>query len=252
MREEDLKTREGVYARTVTVKPDIADANGTMTVLAVAANMQEAAGDQLIDLKIGFDVTSSLKLLWVVVWSEFTFIRLPKVGETVTFYTWPGKKVHWFYPRRAYVFDENGNELIHASYLWMLMDADTRKVTEDKGVLGVLPVVSIEGECKIPPMKIPFPEELKERSSRTVMEDEIDNNRHLNNAHSLNWIMQIAEEAGFATDQLQSLWINYKKEILPGDTVGIAYERSDSELFVSGDGDGEHHFVAKLVFSLDK
>ncbi|MCR4685515.1 MAG: hypothetical protein K5649_08615, partial [Lachnospiraceae bacterium] len=83
MREEDLKTREGVYARTVTVKPDIADANGTMTVLAVAANMQEAAGDQLIDLKIGFDVTSSLKLLWVVVWSEFTFIRLPKVGETV-------------------------------------------------------------------------------------------------------------------------------------------------------------------------
>ena len=63
MREEDLKTREGVYARTVTVKPDIADANGTMTVLAVAANMQEAAGDQLIDLKIGFDVTSSLKLL---------------------------------------------------------------------------------------------------------------------------------------------------------------------------------------------
>ncbi len=247
MREEDVKNVAGAYARTVTVTEDMTDDNGNMTVLAIASNMQQAAGDQLIDLGIGFDFTSSRGLLWVVVWSLFDFQKYPKCGDKITFYTWPGKKKHWFYPRRAYVFDASGQELVHASYLWMLMDADTRKVTDDGGVLGEIPAVKIEGECELPSMKADFPETLAHRTLRNVDDTEIDDNRHLNNAHYLNWTAQIAMECGMNLSRLKTLWINYKKEILPGDTVELQYESVENELFVSG-GEQEK-FIARLGFS---
>lgn len=239
--------KEGIYKRTVTISRDKTDENGCMTVLAVATNMQEAAGDQLTDLGIGFDFTSSRGMLWVVVWSEFVFSRLPRLGETIEFYTWPGKKMHWFYPRRAYAFDENGEEIVHGSYLWMLMDPDTRKVTEDHGLLGELPALSVQGECKIPAMKAEFPAELANITARKVEESEVDHNRHLNNAHYLNWVADLAVECGFDMQDLKTLWINYKKEILPGDTVTLAYEKKEDLLFVSGAGK-EEHFIAKLRF----
>ncbi|MCR5267324.1 MAG: hypothetical protein K6E16_02260 [Lachnospiraceae bacterium] len=249
MREEDLINREGVYARKVKITSENTDVNGRMSILSIASNMQDAAGDQLIDLGIGFDVTSSMDLLWVVVWSEFTFQRIPMAGEEVTFYTWPGKKMHWFYPRRAYVFGENGEELIHASYLWMLMDAKTRKTTEDKGILGVMPVVAYDDECRVPQMKMAFPEHLSNTCMRKVKDDQIDNNRHLNNAYYLDWIDQIAKGSCFSGDQPKSLWINYKKELLPGDEVEIAYEPREGELFFSGASTGGHHFTAKMIYT---
>ena len=248
MREAELQ-REGVYVRKVTVTGSMTDADGIMSVLSIAKNMQEAAGDQLIDLGIGFDVTSGLNMLWVVVWSEFHFKRFPKTGESVTFYTWPGKKMHWFYPRRAYVFDANGEELAHGAYLWMLMDSETRKVTDDKGLLGVLPTLKIEGECKVPQMKTDFPENLPETCLRKVAPDEIDENGHVNNAHYLNWAMDVAKECGFGTAQLKTIWINYKKEILPDDTVELCYMKDGNLLCVAGSGMGEHHFIARLDFS---
>lgn len=248
MREEELKA-EGVYIRKVKIVQEDVDENGYASVLSLASNMQDAAGDQLIDLGIGFDVTSKLDLLWVVVWSEFTFLRFPKLGDTVTFYTWPGAKKHWFYPRRAYVFDENGEELMHAAYMWMLMDAKTRKVTEDKGVLGVMPRVKFDEECKLPQMKADFPQDLHSFGNRTVSDAEVDNNKHLNNAHYLNWTADVARSCGFGMQDLRSLWINYKKEILPGETVELLCERNDNRLYVAGGGTGEHHFIAILDFA---
>ena len=248
MQEKDIPKQDGIVSGTIRVDQTMTDDQGNMTILSIASGMQDLAGDQLIDLGIGFDFTSTRGLLWVVVWSEFVFTRLPRIGETITFYTWPGKKMHWFYPRRAYVFDESGAELVHGSYLWMLMDATSRKVTEDHGLLGVLPAVSVEGECKIPPMKMIFPQELANSLIRTVESTEIDGNRHLNNAHYLNWTSDLAVLSGFSMDKLENLWINYKKEILPGDTVTLRYERTGAILYVSGIGK-EEHFIAKLVFS---
>lgn len=248
MQERELQHRDGVYARRIRVSEEMVDEKGNMTILAVASVMQEAAGDQLIDLGIGFDVTSVQGLLWVVVWSEFHFTTLPKLGDEVTFYTWPGKKMHWFYPRRAYAFDANGEELLYGSYLWMLMDAKSRKVTEDNGVLGTLPALTVESECKIPSMKCVFPESLSNSCMRTVDAQEVDDNRHLNNAHYLDWTSDLAIASGFSMVDLQTLWINYKKEILPGETVTLWYERTGSTLYVSGMGT-EEHFIAKLVFN---
>lgn len=248
MQEKELQ-KDGVYARKITITEDLADENGYATVLSIATAMQEAAGDQLVDLGIGFDVTSAKGLLWIVVWSAFQFSRFPKTGETVTFYTWPGKKMHWFYPRRAYVFDAEGKELAHAAYMWMLMDATKRSVTEDKGMLGPLPKVSVEGECKVPPMKIDFPADLKSHGHRTVDACEVDENNHLNNAHYLNWAADIAKASGFRMHELKTLWINYKKEILPEETVELLCERDGDTLYVAGAGTKEQHFIAKLDFA---
>ncbi len=249
---EQFLQRDGVYKRTLTITPEMTDENGYITLLQLASNMQEGAGDQLTDLGIGFDVTSGLGLLWVVVWSEFTFNRIPKCGETISFYTYPGKKTHWFYPRRFYVFDESGNELVHAAYFWMLMGSETRKVTEHDEILNSIPSVRLEGECKNPAMKMAFPEALSGRLERTVKKDEIDGNMHLNNAHYLDWIADIAKRESLPMEKIGTLWINYKKEILPGETATLSYEKKDAALYVAGGLGEDNHFIAKADFILDK
>ena len=97
-------------------------------------------------------------------------------------------------------------------------------------------------------MKMVFPQELANSLIRAADTEEIDENRHLNNAHYLNWTSDLAVECGFSMDKLENLWINYKKEILPGDSVMLRYERKGQILYVSGMGK-EEHFIAKLVFS---
>lgn len=249
---EELLARDGVHRKTLTVTPEMTDQNGFITLLDLASNMQEGAGDQLTDLGIGFDVTSKMGLLWVVVWSEFTFIRIPKCGERITFYTYPGKKTHWFYPRRFYVFDEAGCELVHATYFWMLMNKDTRKVAEHDEILNAIPSVRIDGECKNPVMKMSFPDALSGKCERTVAKDEIDGNMHLNNAHYLDWIADIARGESLPMDRIGKLWINYKKEILPGETATLSYEKISDRLYVAGGLGADNRFIAKVDFILDK
>ena len=241
--------QESVFCKRIKITDAMCKANGRMSVFAAADLMQGAAGEQLTERGLGFEVTRAQDVLWIVVWNAFYFKRLPKCGDTIELFTWPGKKKHWFYPRNCVLLSETGEELLSASYCWMLMDANTRKLTERPELAAVLPQVSIAGEPKAPAMKESFPQDFPMECRRTVLASDTDANMHFNNAHYLSWIEDLALTLSYPLTKLNYLWINYEKELLVNQEVSLRYQADPDCLFVIGCTGEDEHFRAKMIFT---
>lgn len=247
---------DGVFEKKIKITDDMVNGDGTMTLLAMGASMQAAAGDQLDSLGIGYKGISNNGMLWVIVWSAFEITNLPRLGDEILIKTWPGKRAHWFFPRRYIMENEAGEELVRAGNMWMLIDCVTRKATPGNHCTDRLPQVVIDGEHELPPSRFPFPEGEDGRIYRCVTEDEVDSNKHLNNAHYLDWVNEAVTASGKTIDNISYLWINYQKEILPDQECIISYKYEEGSLYIKGGpvesddnpGANKEHFLVKINF----
>ena len=64
------------------------------------------------ELGMGRDKTLDRGLLWVVISEMIEIQRMPVYDEEITLVCYPGKTLHYFFPRQLTVLDRNGTEII--------------------------------------------------------------------------------------------------------------------------------------------
>lgn len=173
--------------------------------------------------------------VWVIVRIHGRIYK--PLPPTFTVRTWPGAAKGGFLPRYCRLLDGD-TVLADMVTLWVLADASSRAMAQvDAGV----PEMSTGYELPIPralPRKqpeggIPF----------TVQNNWIDENGHMNNC----FYPQAAEDALGISRLPKAFWVDFRRELLPGQTAQICCREESDGLLLSGWGESEH-FRMKLQY----
>ncbi len=199
---------------------------------------QEASIRHTEALGMGREKTLDRGILWVLLMQRAEIARMPEYDETIVLKSWPGKTMHLLFPRYYSVETDRGEPLIHASALWSLMDARTRKVVFPERC-GVAIEGTETGEEIALPKNLPrLPADaLCAEKEFTVPYSFVDLNGHMNNTR----YFDLAEDclgAAAAGGILQEIETEYASEAPFGSSFVLRWADSgDGTYRVSGEGE---------------
>ena len=196
--------------------------------------LQEAAIRHTEELGMGREKTLDKGLLWVVTMQQAEILRMPAYDERIVLSSWPGKTMHVFFPRHYLLQGEGGETLIRANALWMLVDAQTRRMVfpERHGVV-------IEGGETGDELPLPCaPARLETAQERVfpVPYSYVDLNGHMNNTRCFD-LMEDCIPAAAEGKRLRRVNVEYSSEARLGDVLRVRW---------GGGADGEYYLEGAL------
>ena len=166
------------------------------------------------------------RALWVLARMRVDIERYPVWGEKIILETWPNKPNKIECTRNFLIKDQEGNILVRAISTWVLMDIDTRRLKKADSVwpqdLSYIEQKAID--CRLGGLKAKG--ELDFLHNRKVGYSDIDVNEHLNNAKYVDFITDCFSIDEHKAYNIDSIEVNYSKEALPGDTIGLYKDMS--------------------------
>lgn len=215
---------EPIYRVKFDVTNNDVDCFGRLKPSSILNMMQEAAGRQCVDLQVSSEALARRGLIWAITRQHIQIERLPTAGTLVTIETWPGETSRVAYPRSTIGYDQAGNVLFRAISLWVLMDADSRKMVLP-GKSGLEFTGTNRGiELAIPASLAPV--KLEGSRQRQVVFSELDRNGHMSNTRYLDWAMDLLPSAFHRDHPMTDFTVTYLSEAREGETVNLSYELS--------------------------
>lgn len=221
---------EGVYEKRI----QMTSQTGYIRPGDLARQMEKITEEHLCTFGMGREKLRAEGKIWVIAWSAIHIQRLPKQGEALVLRLWPGKIKTMMYPRKYAFYTYEGECLICASSLFVLMDTETRGFASPSAREKNIPAVVLPGEPEPPRLNMHFPIQLPRTVTRIVQPREIDKNGHLNNTHYLDWADELC---GAECGQQQTpgfIWIQYIKELLEGQAAVLQYDKREDSLYIRG------------------
>ena len=240
-----LQNTADVFEKDYVIEAGQADAAGNVTYGTLARFMQDMTTVHMNEYGLSVAGLMEKNLLWVIVCTQINISRLPKEGETVEQYSWSGAEKFGMHSRRYAFFSKDGEELLTAASLFLLVNKESRGLSEPTKETLAMPVVEIEGEPKLPKMTQKYPKLLFGKT-HVVEESEIDYNGHVNNAVYLDWADSIFDEDFVQKREVKGFWAQYDKEILLGQKVEMKYANTEDAVFIRGCVDGADTFKVKF------
>lgn len=195
--------------------------------------LQEASIAHTEELGAGRDKTLDRGALWIIARVKVKITRMPEYDETVTMTTWPGETRHVLFPRYYEITDADGNAIVKASAVWLLMDAATRKMTFPEKFDVRVPGTVTGREIPLPTGTAPCSETTVHGRHKVAFQD-VDINGHMNNSKYID-IVEDCLGFGFMTlSRLTGFEINYLNEIRAGKRVALDGNVSDGRISFSG------------------
>lgn len=202
------------YNLPYTVQTYDIDKRRRMTVAALVKQMQEAAMQNVMEMKVSVWDMEADHLSWVLLKKKLRINRLPMIGERIRFYTCPTGFQKVFTFRDYKVFDENDELIAYSSSSWLLLDTQTRRMKR-------IPPHILAFEKDMPPLseqlvrpdfKIPVLTQIDHSTNFRVNWHDLDFNGHLNNVYYLQWMMESLPDDLLENGTLKAFDIQYKVE----------------------------------------
>ena len=193
--------------------------------------MQETASNQIERQGVGIDVLRTDNLAWVLSRLLIVMDRYPGWGEEILVKTWPRGIERLFALREFLITNRQGELLGRVTSNWLLVDLTTRRPKRLEQVFKRMPIDPKQRALdrrleKLPPLESP-----EETLSVKAAYQQIDLNRHVNNAHYVGWILNSFPLDFHQYYQLAGLQINFLAETRFGEVLTICRERT-------GEGEG--------------
>lgn len=211
--------------------------NGIVPLHEIMNYLQDCTNFHSESLGGGVEYMETQGKAWIIVAYKIILNKPITLGQDICVGTSPTDFRAMFATRQFFIKDMNGEYLVQADTLWVLIDTERRKPTriteEDASRYKIEKVFDGVTASR----KIKFAGEAQKLQQFDVKKTYIDNNGHMNNADYL----RVAEE--FLPDdfQCQELDIVYSKEAMEGqvlipylhdeeDGIGITFESQDGEV----------------------
>lgn len=224
---------EKIYRRQFIPQSNECDCFGRLKPSALLGMLQEAAGAQCVELELTYEDLAKKGVFWAITRQHIQITRLPRIYETITIETWPGKTSRVAYPRSTVAYDEKGNEIFRAISLWVLMDLKSRAL-----VLPGKSGITLDGLIRGSELPVPASiglAELKTVGERVVRFSELDRNGHMNNSFYMDWVQDLLPGAFHRNHPLADFTVCYLSEAREGDRIQLHYELAeDGALLVNG------------------
>lgn len=177
-------------------------------------------------LGMGREKTLDRGFLWVINSEAIEIRRLPEYDEEITLICYPGKMLHFFFPRQMIVTDKDGCEIIRIGALWSLIDETSRQLIdpEENGIL--LPGENRQGDI-IPALSLPKASLPFIAGSRYASYSLVDINGHLNNTSYLDMASDLIGFEELERSELRSVKCLFRKEIPAGTGFEICWGKEN-------------------------
>ncbi len=213
------------------------DFTGCPALAAVTDHVLSAAGDDAD--RNGFGVTdlNESNLTWVLSRFCMEFVRYPARDETLCVSTWVSEVGRMMTTRNFVITAPGGDAIGAAVSNWAMIDLGTRRAVDITSRPGYAEAVVNE------PSPISAPERLgsarpDKTAVRRVMYSDIDFNRHTNTLRYLGMMLDMLplEYMERGTD-IRRMDMNFLHESRYGDTLTVAWQKGDKQLFEIRRGD---------------
>ncbi len=206
-----------MYSYQDRIKYSEVDANLDLTYFGLVNYMQNCSCFHSDDVGVGVYYLAPKKLGWFVTSYEIHIKRLPRYSEKVKVCTWP-YQVRGMMAHRLYSIEtEDGEVLVYADSLWVLMDLDKLKparFTEE--IANAYPVDASLPQFNLDRNKLRLSTALEKVGEFIVTDRYLDTNNHMNNSHYIDVTRYYLPEQTFNT-----ININYKKAALLDDKLDV-------------------------------
>ena len=202
------------------------DRNNNLRILTLLNIFQDMADNDAMKHGFGLEFCISNGMTWVGSNYELEIDRLPKMHEKITIQTWPSGKDKFFAYRDFEVFGEDGTQIIRATSQWLLIDL------ERKRPLSVQERLAFHHPLEIRAIQTDFPkiDEIKECDTTfkfRVRFDDIDLNKHINNAVYILWATEAVDSEFRLAHNPAKIRINFRKEGYMGEKIAVATKMND-------------------------
>ena len=214
------------YTKLYTVRSYECDCNNNLRILTLMNILQDIADENAALFGFGLDFCINSGLTWVGTNYMLEIDRLPKMHENIKIVTWPSARNKLSAYRDFEVFGEDDKSIIRATSAWALISVERRRpvsVIDNMPVAEIVETRAIDTDFP----KIPEVEEFEEQYKFRVRFDDIDINKHINNAVYILWACEAVESQFRLNHNPAKISINFKKEGFIGEKIMVITEQND-------------------------
>ena len=189
--------------------------------------IQEAAAQHAHLLGLSVLELNRKNLTWVLSRYHIRIHRYPAWGASLSIRTWPSKAEGLFAIRDFQAADEKG-PVASATSSWMILNLSTKKpVPIDKN----LPDYPRNRERALDDSFPPLPdlEQSEKESLFPVLQNDLDFNRHVNNAVYIRWGLEGVPPDVLLSKRPESIEITYKRQVFYGDRIHCRVSQAGEE-----------------------
>lgn len=210
----------GIWKEQFTIPAYMVDVTRHASLTAICNILQDMAGRHAKVLKVGYYDMQAIGCFWALNRLKVSINQFPKWQETINIETWISSARGPFSHRNFLIYNEKGELLGSASYLWFLVNIAKRRPTKiPKGIFSVFP--DLIAPCGLPD-KIKPKQGNFETAIHHVVYSNLDMIGHVNNVKYIEWILDSSRKSPiFKGQHPTTLTINYLSEIAENDTIMI-------------------------------
>lgn len=220
------------------------DKNGNLPLYGILNLMQDCTNLQSESIGMGISHMADVQKGWILVSYKIRINEKLGFGDTVRVSTAATSFNSIYGNRKFQIASLEGEKLVEADSLWVLMDMKTRRpirVTEEEkqGYVLEKDINDLKAE-----RKIKFSDDRRKVGAFKVLKTYIDNNGHMNNADYL----RVSAEFMPENFECRNVDIIYNKEALEGETM-TAYMHEERDVVEITFEDAEDNILAKIKLS---
>lgn len=207
-------------AGTYNIRSYECDRNNNLRILTLMNIFQDMADNHACHLGLGIEYVLARGLAWVGSNYMLEIDRLPQMHENIRIETWPSEQRRIGAIRDFEVFGEDGKSITRACSQWILIDFARKRPVSLKDNLPEYEVLDEHALIADFP-KIPEAESNGEDYKFRVRFDDIDINRHVNNAVYILWACEAVDAEFRLEHNPHKINVAFKKEGHMGEKIRV-------------------------------
>ncbi|HEY5583354.1 MAG TPA: acyl-ACP thioesterase domain-containing protein [Ruminiclostridium sp.] len=174
------------------------------------------------NIGIGIEsIQQNHSVAWVMVRIMVDIVRMPNWNEKIKVETWPIEPKRLEFERNFIVRDVEGNVLVKAISIWVIMDIEKREIRKTELISVEYPPF-LEERAINQRMGKPKPSgQLELVYKKLIGYSDIDINGHLNNSKYIDYITDCFSMENHGEYTVESIQVSYINEAIAGDTISF-------------------------------
>lgn len=238
------------YAKEYLIRSYECDRNNNLRIVTLMNIFQDISDENATQMGLGINFCLSRGLAWVGSNYELEIERLPRLHETIKIVSWPAVEKKLGAVRDFEVYGEDGTRIIEASSQWILINAEKRRPVSLRDNLPEYTVIAERAlETDFP--KLGEVNRVDVQTKFRVRYDDIDLNRHVNNAVYVLWANEAVDPEFRLNHNPAHIEISFKKEGYIGEKICVKTECDGAQTLHSiqtYDGDDRELARARITW----
>lgn len=197
------------------------DAAGRLRPQALFAYLLNGAWNHASGTPYGHEELTARGLFWVLTKVQILVRRAPGWGERILLETWSKEAVRLSALRDYAVSSEQGEKLVSATTVWMILDHATGRPQRFSQAPEGFPWRAGRDELETSLRKVPEVTDGAPAAQFRVRYSDIDVNRHVNSARYLQWMVDSHPHDFLEASEPRAIEISFLGQALPDDEVVV-------------------------------